>query len=85
VRELLGDTFDLTFERGTTVLRMPSGQVVWNIYVNGFGPTKTLAASLDVEKRAALEQDFIAIHEKYRTPAGLAMPREHLITIGVRK
>ncbi|MEA2788167.1 MAG: hypothetical protein QOG73_573 [Acetobacteraceae bacterium] len=26
-----------------------------------------------------------AIHEKYRTPAGLAMPREHLITIGVRK
>jgi SAM-dependent methyltransferase len=85
VRELLGDAFDLTFERGSTVLRMPSGQVVWDIYVTGFGPTKTLAASLDAEKRAALERDFVAIHEKYRTPAGLAMPREHLITIGVRK
>ena len=85
VRELLGDAFDLTFERGATVLRMPSGQVVWDTFVTGYGPTKMLAASLDVEKRAALERDFIALHEKYRTPAGLTMPREHLITIGVRK
>jgi SAM-dependent methyltransferase len=85
VRELLGDAFDLTFERGATVLRMPSGKAVWNIFVTGYGPTKTLAASLDPEKRAALERDFIAMHEKYRTPAGLAMPREYLVTIGVRK
>jgi hypothetical protein len=85
VRQLLGDAFDLTFERGTTVLRMPSGQVVWDIYVAGFGPTKTLAASLDADKRAALQRDFIAIHEKYRTPAGISMPREYLITIAVRK
>ena len=85
VRQLLGEAFDLTFERGTTVLRMPSGQVVWDIYVAGFGPTKMLAASLDADKRAALQRDFIAIHEEYRTPAGIAMPREYLITAGVRK
>lgn len=85
VRELLGEAFDLTFERSATVLRMPSGKAVWDIFVTGYGPTKTLAASLDPEKRAALERDFIAMHEKYRTPAGLAMPREYLITIGVRK
>jgi SAM-dependent methyltransferase len=85
VRELLGDAFDLTFERGTTVLRMPSGEVVWDIYFTGFGPTKTLAGLLDAERGAALRRDFIAIHEKYRTPAGIAMPREYLVTIGMRR
>ena len=60
-------------------------RVVWGTYVNGFGPTKILAASLDAEKRAALERDFIAVHEKFRTPMGLAMPREYLVTIGIRK
>lgn len=85
VRELLGETFDLIFERGASVLRMPSGKAVWDIFVSGYGPTKTLAASLDAEKRAALERDFIAMHERHRTPAGLAMPREYLVTIGVRK
>jgi len=85
VRELLGSAFDLTFERGATVLRMPSGKVVWDVFVNGYGPTKTLAALLTPEKRAALERDFIAMHEQYRTPAGLAMPREYLVTIGDKK
>jgi len=85
VRELLGDAFDLTFERGATVLRMPSGKAVWDIFVKGYGPTKTLAASLDAGKRADLERDFVAMHEKHRTPAGLAMPREYLVTIGVRR
>jgi SAM-dependent methyltransferase len=85
VRELLGDMFDLTFERGATVLRMPDGQVVWDVFVTGYGPTKMLAASLDTERRAALQRDFIAMHEKYRVEAGVAMPREYLVTIGVRK
>jgi hypothetical protein len=85
VRELLGDTFDLTFERGATVLRMPNGQTVWDLFVAGYGPTKMLAASLDPERRAALQRDLIAMHEKYRVEAGLAMPREYLVTIGVRK
>ena len=53
-----------------SVLRMPGGKVMWDIFVTGYGPTKTLAASLDPEKRAARERDFTAMHEKYRTPAG---------------
>jgi SAM-dependent methyltransferase len=85
IRELLGDAFELTFERGASVLRMPNGQIAWDIFVDGYGPTKALAASLDPERRAALQRDFIALHEKYRTPAGLAMPREYLVTVGVRK
>ena len=36
-------------------------RVVWGTYVNGFGPTKILAASLDAEKRAALERDGVGL------------------------
>ncbi len=46
-RELLGDAFELTFECGRNVLRMPSGEIMWDIFVTGFGPMKALAASLD--------------------------------------
>jgi hypothetical protein len=82
---LLSDSFDLTFERGTTMLRMPSGQTVWDIFVAGYGPTKMLAASLEPERRAAFERDFIAMHERHRTAIGLVMPREYLCTFGIRK
>ncbi len=83
--ELLGDTFDLTFEAGTSVLRMPSGEAVWEVFVDGYGPTKTLSNNLDPDKAAGLKRDFIAMHEQYRTPNGLAMPREYVVTIGVRR
>jgi hypothetical protein len=58
---------------------------VWELFSTGYGPTKTLAASLDTEHRENLKRDFIAFHEQYRTELGIAMPREYLVTIGVRK
>jgi len=85
VCELLGDAFELTFERGTNVLRMPSGQIMWDIFVTGFGPMKALAASLDSSRRIALEREFVLLHERYRTPAGLAVARDYIVTIGVRR
>ncbi|HET8761477.1 MAG TPA: methyltransferase domain-containing protein [Nitrospiria bacterium] len=85
VRQLLGSAFDLKFETGTTVLREPSGQAVWDIFVAGYGPTKSLAANLDPERREKLKQDFIAFHDGFRTELGVAMPRDYLVTIGVRK
>src|SRR5215469_6711044 len=85
VLELLGDTFELRFETGTTTLRMPTGESVWELFVNGFGPIKTLAASCDPERREQLKQDFIAFHKRYRTDLGIAMPRDYLVTIGRRR
>ncbi len=85
VRELLGSSFDLRFETGTTVLRAPSGEAVWDLFVTGYGPTRALAASLDPERREGLKRDFIAYHDGFRTELGVAMPREYLLTIGVRK
>ena len=85
VRELLGDAFDLRFEPGTTTLRMPDGESVWELFVTGYGPTKSLAASIDTERREQLRRDFIAYHERYRTDLGIAMPRDYHVTIGYRR
>ena len=68
--ELLGGAFDLTFDSGTSMLRMPSGAAVWDVFVGGYGPTKTLINSLDLERAAGLKRNFIPMHEQYRTPMG---------------
>ena len=79
-----GGAFDLKFETGVTTLRMPSGKAVWDLFVGGYGPTKTVAAACDPKRRQELERDFIAYHEKFSNDLGIAMPREYLVTIGIR-
>ena len=85
LRELLGAAFDIEFGRGVTTLRMPSGKAVWDLFVEGYGPTKAVAAGCDLLRRAELERDFIAYHEKFSDDAGVAMRREYLVTTGLRR
>jgi SAM-dependent methyltransferase len=85
VRQLLGPAFDLSFEVGTSVLRAPSGAAVWEMWVTSYGPTKMLAASLDPERREDFKRDFIRYNDSFRTEQGVAMPREYLLTLGLRK
>jgi SAM-dependent methyltransferase len=85
MRQLLDGAFDLRFERGTSFYREPSGEAAWNTFVTGYGPTKSLAASLDEQRRAELRRDFIAFHEGFRTELGICVPREYLLTVGIRR
>jgi SAM-dependent methyltransferase len=85
VQNLLGRDFDLKFETGTATYYDRDGQAVWNTFVAGYGPTKALAGSLDDARRAELQRDFVAFHEKFATPLGIAVPREYLLTIGTRR
>lgn len=85
VQQLLGASFDLHFETGTTVLREPDSEAVWELFVSSYGPTKTLATTLDVQQLDNLKQDFIAYHEGFKSELGVAMPRDYLVTVGVRK
>ena len=85
VQELLGEAFDLKFEKGTSFYREPSGDAAWNTFSTSYGPTRALAASLDDAKRADLKRDFIAFHEGFRNDLGICVPREYLVTVGIRR
>jgi SAM-dependent methyltransferase len=85
IRELLGGSFTLSFEKGISYYREPDGEAAWTTFVNGYGPTKTLAANLDDARRTELKRDFVAFHEGFRTELGICVPREYWVTIGVRR
>lgn len=84
IRELLGNTFELRFEKGVSAYREPSGESAWDTFSRGYGPTKALAASLEPSRLAAFRQDFIEFHDKFATELGICVPREYWLTIGVR-
>lgn len=85
IRELLGSAFDLQFEKGVSYYREPSGEAAWDTFRAGYGPTKSLAESLDEERQAELKRDFVAFHEGFRTELGICVPREYLLTFGIRR
>jgi SAM-dependent methyltransferase len=83
VRDLLDKDFELKFETGVTMLRMPSGEAVWNVFSEGYGPTKALFQN--TARKDDFRRDFIAFHDAHATPLGIAMPREYLVVIGTRR
>ena len=85
VRALLGGAFDLAFEEGTSFYREPSAEAAWETFSNGYGPTRSLAASLDEGRRAELKRDFVAFHDGFRTALGICVPRTYLVTLGTRR
>ncbi len=85
VQELLGHSFDLKFEEGTTTYYDRDGNAAWGAFVAGYGPTKALAGNLDEARRAQLQQDFVAFHDGFASALGIAVPREYLLTIGTRR
>ena len=85
VTELLGASFELRFEEGVNHFRYASGEQAWNLWSNHYGPTKSLAASLDDARRAELRRDMIAWHETFGSPLGYDQPRTYLITHAVRR
>ena len=85
LRELLADNFELEFEEGTNYFRYATGKQAYELWVNHYGPAKTLAASLDDARRAEFERAMIEWHETFPGTLGYEQPRKYLITRGVRK
>jgi len=85
VQELLGQAFDLRFEEGTNRFRYASGEQAFELWVNSYGPTKSLALALDDERRESLKRDLIAWHETFPSPLGFEQPRDYLVTSAIRK
>ena len=84
IRHLLGTAFDLKFEIGVSYYREPSGEAAWETFSKGYGPTRTLAASLDATRLEAFRADFIAFHSHFATELGVCVPRQYWLVLGVR-
>jgi SAM-dependent methyltransferase len=84
IRELLGTSFQLRFEKGVSYYREPSAEAAWKTFSRGYGPTRSLARTLDPPRRESLREEFIAFHAGFATELGICVPREYWLTIGVR-
>lgn len=84
IRELLGSAFHLRFEQGVSYYREPSAEAAWDTFSTGYGPTRSLAARLDAERREALRQDFVEFHARFPTELGICVPRAYWLTMGLR-
>ena len=85
LEELLGPNFEIKLEEGTNRFRYGSGEQAWNLWVNHYGPTRSLAANLDDARREELKRDMIAWHETFASELGYDQPRQYIITRGIRK
>lgn len=85
ISQLLGEHFELRFETGTSVLRETDAEAVWSLFSTCYGPTRTLAERLPAERLSELKRDFIDFHERFRSELGIALPREYLLTAGIRR
>jgi SAM-dependent methyltransferase len=84
VQDLLGSDFELELEVLDSPLEMESGEAVWELFLRDYGPTKTLAESLDDAKREELHRNFVELHEQSRVNGGLRVSRTYLLTVGTR-
>ena len=86
IRKLLGDDFELTFERGVSNSYYDSVNDIWQGMVEGFGPVRELVDSLDESHLAGFRKDIDDYHGKYTTEDGLLhIKREYLLTLAHRK
>ncbi len=85
LHELLDANFDVEIEEGTNHYRYASGEQAWNLWVNHYGPSKTLAANLDDARRADFRRAMIAWHETFKAGLGFDQPRQYVITRAIRK
>jgi hypothetical protein len=86
VRALLGDAFELSFERLVSPLRVRSGEDHWELFSTSFGPTKTLVESLGVDQRDELHRAWIEFSEQGRREGDeVVHDREYLLTVGARR
>ena len=58
---------------------------MWELMSTSYGPTKTLALSLDPKRREQLAQEFAAFFEEYRQGDEVVLPRAYLKVIGRRR
>lgn len=86
VSRLLAGAFQLQFEHLDSTYRVSSGEEYWQVFSSSYGPTKSLAESLDPGRREQLRHDWIGFFEReYRRDDTIVHPREYLLVLGTRR
>lgn len=85
LRTALGEAFEVGFEEGVAIHRLPDAETAWQVYEAGFGPVRMLAAALEPERREELRQAFMDWAEESRDGVGLSLGYEYLMTLGRRR
>ena len=86
VQELLGEAFELVLERRVSHLRVPSGEDYWQLFSTSYGPTRTLAESLEDDRREEFHQAWVEFFESnYRSNGEIDHDREWLLVYGIRR
>ncbi|HEY2326328.1 MAG TPA: class I SAM-dependent methyltransferase [Gaiellaceae bacterium] len=84
VQQLLGTSFDLSFERRITVEEWESGEAMWAFFAPRFGPVTTLVKKLPPDKAEEFKQAMIAYSEEAREGDKIIDRREYLLITGTR-
>ena len=85
VEQLLGDTFELTFEPGRMHFEFESGEEGWAKSVRSVGPFKAAAENLEPEQRDAFHRDFVEWLEAHREGDRVQLPGDYLLVLGTRR
>lgn len=86
VRELLGDSFELTIERRVSRWEDESPQHAWDYFAPRFGPVKMMLDNLEPDRRDVFVLAAREHFEKGRRPDGSYLDeREYLLVTGVRR
>ena len=86
VEELLGDSFELDLQRHVSHLRVPTGEDYWHLFSTSYGPTRTLAESLDDGRREEFHGVWVDFFEtNYRSDGEIDHDREWLFVYGTRR
>jgi hypothetical protein len=85
VRGLLGETFELSFERRTSPVEWESGEAMWEFMSTKFGPLVTLASSLDAARAAELRAAVTGLGEQMRLGDKVVDVRDYLLITGTRR
>ena len=87
-RESLGrllTDFELDVESGEWIQEAESLEALWEFFVTAIPPLKALHSSLDPAGQAEMRQVALAGHERFRTGAGVRVPRDYLLVLGRRR
>lgn len=84
LQEWFGPDNEVLIEEGISLYREAHATDAWEAFATGYGPVKSLIAALSEEALASFRDDFIAFHERHRTPAGILVQRPYKIVIAKR-